>query len=174
MRNRKLSVVNTATHRRPWHRICCLLTLRAVWPRIPGSPRAGRARHWRGTKGLSRRAARESTRRWLRRIHDDEVVAVRHRDFGQGLRVHLVALADDAVEMEQVRRDGVHLIVGERLRLEIWHRATRVVEDRRRVWPVLPMVRTGVLLASVPCPPTSRSFGWPAPFAPWQAWHFRS
>src|SRR5438874_5115181 len=36
------------------------------------------------------------------------------------------------------------------------------------------MVRTGVLLASVPWPPTSRSFGWPAPFAPWQAWHFCS
>src|SRR6185369_9265984 len=34
------------------------------------------------------------------------------------------------------------------------------------------MVRTGALLASVPWPPTSRSFGCPAPFTPWQAWHF--
>src|SRR5262245_19318235 len=36
------------------------------------------------------------------------------------------------------------------------------------------MVFTGVLLASVPWPPTSRSFGCPAPLAPWQAWHFCS
>src|SRR5215467_1155476 len=36
------------------------------------------------------------------------------------------------------------------------------------------MVFTGVLLASVPRPPTSRSFGCPAPRAPWQAWHFCS
>src|SRR3989442_9526190 len=36
------------------------------------------------------------------------------------------------------------------------------------------MVRTGALLASVPWPPTSRSFGCPAPFAPWQTWHFCS
>src|SRR5690242_576355 len=36
------------------------------------------------------------------------------------------------------------------------------------------MVRTGVPLASVPWPPTRRSFGWPAPLAPWHAWHFCS
>src|SRR4030095_4994018 len=28
--------------------------------------------------------------------------------------------------------------------------------------------------ATLPCPPRRRSFGWPAPFSPWQAWHFCS
>src|SRR4029077_20963089 len=38
----------------------------------------------------------------LRRIDDDEVVAVRHLHLRQGLRVHLVGLADDAVLVQQV------------------------------------------------------------------------
>src|SRR5919106_4913498 len=34
------------------------------------------------------------------------------------------------------------------------------------------MVRTGLVLVSVPWPPTNGSFGFPAPFSPWHDWHF--
>src|ERR1700726_2839968 len=30
----------------------------------------------------------------------------------------------------------------------------------------------GLSPGSEPWPPTRRSLGWPAPFSPWQAWHF--
>jgi hypothetical protein len=46
--------------------------------------------------------------------------------------VHLVVLADDPVEIEQVRGDRVHLVVVERLRLDVGHRAAHVVEDGSR------------------------------------------
>jgi hypothetical protein len=49
----------------------------------------------------------------LRGIHQDEVVPVGHRDLRQRARVHLVGVADDAVEVQQVRGDRVHLVVGE-------------------------------------------------------------
>src|SRR5918996_5487768 len=34
------------------------------------------------------------------------------------------------------------------------------------------MVRTGLVLVSVPWPPTIWSFGFPVPFSPWHDWHF--
>src|SRR5207245_10605314 len=52
------------------------------------------------------------------------------------LGIHLVLIADDAIEVEQVRGDGIDLVVGERLWLGVRHRPAHVVEDGRRVRPV--------------------------------------
>src|SRR5689334_6053634 len=69
-------------------------------------------------------------------IHDDEVVPIRHDDLRQRLRIHLVLLADDAVEVKEIRGDRIDLVVAQRLRLDVRHRAAHVVEDGGRIGPV--------------------------------------
>jgi len=55
---------------------------------------------------------------------------------GTTFTVSLPRFADDAVQEQQVRRQGVHLVGVERLRLRPWHRAADVIEQRRRKGPV--------------------------------------
>src|SRR5262245_26858748 len=79
---------------------------------------------------------RASSRLLRRRIHQDEAVAIRHLHPRERLGVHLVALADDPVLLQEIGGDGVHLVVGHRLGLDVRHGATHVIEDRGRVRPV--------------------------------------
>jgi hypothetical protein len=51
----------------------------------------------------------------LGRKADDESVPVRHLYFRQRLRIHLIGLADEFVERQNIRGQSVDLIVGESL-----------------------------------------------------------
>src|SRR5207302_8531069 len=71
---------------------------------------------------------------FARPIH--EAVAVRHLYLRQRPRVHLVALGDDAIQVQQVCRHRVGLVIGQRLWIGDRHGAARVVEKRGRIRPV--------------------------------------
>src|SRR5262245_25254635 len=71
----------------------------------------------------------------LVRKADDESVPVRHFYFRQRLRVHLIVLADEFVERQNVRGQSVDLVVGESLWLLPRHRPARKVEDGRGIGP---------------------------------------
>src|SRR5262249_21996309 len=61
--------------------------------------------------------------RWIHRHLRNEAIAVRHFDLRQTLVVHDVGLADDAVPIEQERRQCVDFVRSERARLGNGHRA---------------------------------------------------
>ena len=66
-----------------------------------------------------------------------ESIGVRHLHGDERRRVERRGHRNDAIGREQVRRHGVHLIVAERTRRHLRHRAAHVVEHRRRVRPVV-------------------------------------
>ena len=68
----------------------------------------------------------------------DEAVAIGHLDRGERSGVERRSLRDDVVEIEDVARHGIDVVVAERLGIGERHRATNVVEERRRVRPVAP------------------------------------
>lgn len=82
-----------------------------------------RARSATSSRGASPCRAERGPSFRPRRVGQDEIVAVRHLHPRQGRRVHLVLGPDDPVQVEQVRRDRVHLVVGQRSRLQVGHRA---------------------------------------------------
>ena len=45
------------------------------------------------------------------RVDDDEAIPIRHLDLMQGLSIHLVVCADDAVQSQDVRGNGIYLFV---------------------------------------------------------------
>ena len=63
-------------------------------------------------------------------------IAVWHLHFRQRLRVQNIILPNDPIQIEDVGRDRVELIVGQGLRLLERHCATDVVEERGCIGPV--------------------------------------
>jgi len=49
---------------------------------------------------------------WLLRVDDDEAVSVRHLDLRQGLSIHLVAWANDSIQIQDVCGNGIYLLIG--------------------------------------------------------------
>src|SRR6267378_6666502 len=70
---------------------------------------------------------------FARPIH--EAVAVRHLHLLQRSGVHLVALGDDSIQVQHIRRHRVGLVIRERLWIGERHGAARVVEKRGRIRP---------------------------------------
>src|ERR1043166_6575783 len=66
------------------------------------------------------------------RIRNGELARVRHLHLRQRLRIHYIVLANDFVDREDVGRQRVDLIVGQRLRRRVRHRASNDVEQGRR------------------------------------------
>src|SRR6266850_1478759 len=70
---------------------------------------------------------------FARPIH--EAVAVRHLYLRQRSGIHLIVLRDDGVQVKQVCRHRVRLVIRERLWIGERHGAARVVEKRGRIRP---------------------------------------
>src|SRR5215471_19526607 len=69
-------------------------------------------------------------------IETFEIVLVGHLYPRQALRIDGVALANDTVEMEQIGRDRIDLVVAQRLGRNQRHGSAHVIEDRCRIGPV--------------------------------------
>src|SRR5712691_6641239 len=65
----------------------------------------------------------------------DEAVAVRHLHLRQRSGVHLLVLRDDAVQVKQVCRHRVRLVIRQRQWIGDRHGAARVIEKRGRIRP---------------------------------------
>src|SRR5450432_2769427 len=66
---------------------------------------------------------------------DDEVFAIGHFHLRQGLRIHHLVGADQFVLCENVGRERVDFIIGERTRRLKRHGAANEIEDRRCIRP---------------------------------------
>src|SRR3984893_4611774 len=66
---------------------------------------------------------------------DDEVVAIGHVHLRQGLRIHRIVRADQFVLRENVGRERVDFIIGERTRRLKRNGAANEIEDRRCIRP---------------------------------------
>src|SRR5262249_58822931 len=71
----------------------------------------------------------------LIRKANDKAVAVRHFHLRQRFRVHLIVLADEFVERENVSSQRVDFVVGERSRLLPRHRSPDIVEEGCGIGP---------------------------------------
>src|SRR5262245_61174777 len=69
----------------------------------------------------------------LVRKADDESVPVRHLYFRQRVRVHLIVLADEFIERQNIRGQSIDLVIGECLWLLPRHRPARKVEEGRGI-----------------------------------------
>ena len=101
----------------------------------------------------------------------DEFVAVRHLDCGKRLRVERRVRRQQTIEVENIGRDGINVVVTQGLRRILRHRAADVIKQGRRVRPITADGTTGFSVVSVPCPPASLSPMPPSPLLPWQAAH---
>src|ERR1700733_7051501 len=64
-----------------------------------------------------------------------ETVSIWHAHRREHLRIHLVILADHAVEPQDVGYHRVYLVIPKRLGVVEWHGAPHIVEDGRSVGP---------------------------------------
>src|SRR3954463_4809925 len=66
----------------------------------------------------------------------DEPVAVRHLDRRKRIGIERRIRSHQPVQVQDVRRHRVNLLIAERLRRVLRHRTANVVEQRRRIWPI--------------------------------------
>src|SRR5215470_14931546 len=101
-----------------------------------GGPSYGRDER---TSSTSPETLPSGTRKKIRLLaagEHNEPLPVRHGHLRQRLRVHGLALRDDAVEVEQVRNHPVDLVAGEGLRLVERHCPPDVVEQGCGIGPI--------------------------------------